>query len=151
MANNRIAYGLCKKYGIKLPKDATPYEAWDALKKNGYTANEDSEEYIEPKQYRQNTSYQDIRKSESELEYSNVYDGENTEDAFSDYPTVWLPKKEYAMVMSELATNLTKEEHSKSTAERSIGNYTYRVVIIGFGNYRVIGKFKIKKTRRKKR
>lgn len=64
MANNRIAYGLCKKYGIKLRKGATPYEAWEALKKNGYTANENSEEYIEPKQYRQNTSYSTIRSEE---------------------------------------------------------------------------------------
>lgn len=31
-ANNRLAYGLCEKYGIELPKGATPGEAWEALK-----------------------------------------------------------------------------------------------------------------------
>lgn len=150
MANNRIPYGLCKKYGIKLRKGATPYEAWEALKKNGYTANDDSEEYIEPKQYRQNTSYQDIIKSESEPEYNDVYDSENIEDDFSDYPTVWLSKKEYAMVMSELATNLTDEEHKMPVVTKYIRNYAYRVVVRGFGNYRVIGKYEIKPRKRRK-
>ena len=40
MANNRLPYGLCKKYGIELPDGATPKDAWEALKKNGI-------EYIE--------------------------------------------------------------------------------------------------------
>ena len=31
MANNRLPYGLCKKYGIELPQGATPREAWAAL------------------------------------------------------------------------------------------------------------------------
>ena len=36
--NNRLAYGLCKKYGIKLPKDAPPRVAWEMLeKKTGIT------------------------------------------------------------------------------------------------------------------
>lgn len=38
MANNRIAYGLCKRYGIPLPKDATPADAWKALKEKGITS-----------------------------------------------------------------------------------------------------------------
>lgn len=29
----RLPYALCKKYGIELPKDATPRQAWEALKK----------------------------------------------------------------------------------------------------------------------
>lgn len=32
MADNRIAFGLCKKYNIKLAPNATPKEAWDALR-----------------------------------------------------------------------------------------------------------------------
>lgn len=31
-ASSRLAFGLCKKYGIKLPKGAKPYDAWKALK-----------------------------------------------------------------------------------------------------------------------
>jgi hypothetical protein len=31
-ASGRLAFGLCKKYGIELPPDAGPKEAWEALK-----------------------------------------------------------------------------------------------------------------------
>lgn len=31
-AGQRLAFGLCKKYGIELPKGAGPKEAWEALK-----------------------------------------------------------------------------------------------------------------------
>ncbi len=43
MANNRLPFGLCKKYGIDLPDDATPKDAWDALKENGIEFVEDEE------------------------------------------------------------------------------------------------------------
>lgn len=34
----RLPFGLCKRYGITLPKNATPRQAWDALKrKTGQT------------------------------------------------------------------------------------------------------------------
>lgn len=35
-----LPYGLCKKYGINLPKSATPKQAWSALKKMGVTPQE---------------------------------------------------------------------------------------------------------------
>ena len=81
----------------------------------------------------------------------NLNSFHNEEDSLFSYPTVQLPEKEYAMVMHELATNLTKEEHSFPTAIRHIRNYTYRVQILSFGNYRVIGKYRIKAMKRKKR
>ena len=31
-ADNRLAFGLCKEYGIELPKGAEPKDAWEALK-----------------------------------------------------------------------------------------------------------------------
>lgn len=40
MANNKIAFGLCEQHNIKLPKDATPRDAWEALKKHGIDAGE---------------------------------------------------------------------------------------------------------------
>jgi hypothetical protein len=55
-------------------------------------------------------------------------------------PTVTLPKKEYAHVMSEIATNLTAEQKQKSVFEKSIGKYIYTVENKGFGEYRIIGK-----------
>lgn len=57
-----------------------------------------------------------------------------------DFPTVFLPKQEYAHVMSEIATNITKEQIQKSVFEKAIGNYIYTVENNGFGNYRIIDK-----------
>ena len=36
-SNQQIAFGLCEREGIKLPKGATPREAWEALKEKGIT------------------------------------------------------------------------------------------------------------------
>lgn len=57
-----------------------------------------------------------------------------------DFPTVFLPKQEYAHVMSEIATNLTAEQEAKSVFRKPIGEYIYTIENNGFGNYRVIGK-----------
>lgn len=35
--NTGLPFGLCKKYGISLPKDAQPRDAWNALKGIGIT------------------------------------------------------------------------------------------------------------------
>lgn len=61
-----------------------------------------------------------------------------------DFETVILPKKEYAHVMSEISTNLTKEQASKKVFSRAIGDYIYTVENNGFGEYRVIKKIKIR-------
>lgn len=60
-----------------------------------------------------------------------------------DYKTVILPKKEYAHVMSEIATNLTEDQRNKKVFSKHIGDYIYTVENKGFGNYRVIDKIKI--------
>lgn len=41
MADNRIAFGLCKEYGIELPDRAKPADAWEALNKRGITVSEE--------------------------------------------------------------------------------------------------------------
>lgn len=39
--NTGLPFGLCKKYGIALPDNATPRMAWEALKnKKGITPND---------------------------------------------------------------------------------------------------------------
>ena len=47
MADNSLAFGLCKKYHISLPDNATPRDAWEALKKIGieYFEEKESEVY----------------------------------------------------------------------------------------------------------
>ena len=61
-----------------------------------------------------------------------------------DFPTVILPKQEYAHVMSEIATNLTSEQSKESVFTKAIGNNIYTVENNGFGDYRIIGKKAIK-------
>ena len=56
---------------------------------------------------------------------------------------VRLPPKEYAKVMHELNTNLTKEERNKKHLVKHIGDYTYYVEIDGFNDYRIVGRKKI--------
>lgn len=56
---------------------------------------------------------------------------------------VQLPKNEYSQVMHELNTNLPKELKDMKTFNRSIGNYTYKILNSGFNNYKIIGKTKI--------
>lgn len=54
-----------------------------------------------------------------------------------------LDKREYARVMHELNTNLTKEERMKRIISRHIGNYVYTVENQGFNEYRIIEREKI--------
>lgn len=56
---------------------------------------------------------------------------------------VKLSKVEYARVMSELNTHLTKEERKKAIVQRAIGDYNYIIENNGFDNYRVIAKIKL--------
>lgn len=44
MADNRIAYGLAKKYGIDT-KGMSPKEVWDALNEKGVTQQNAEEKY----------------------------------------------------------------------------------------------------------
>lgn len=60
-----------------------------------------------------------------------------------DFPTIQLPKAEYAKVMSELNTHLTKEQRQKKIITKAIGNHVYTVENNGFDDYRIIGKKQI--------
>ena len=61
-----------------------------------------------------------------------------------EYPTIILPKREYAHVMSELETNITLEQRSKKVFRKAIGDYYYTIENNGAGNYRIIEKKAIK-------
>ena len=62
----------------------------------------------------------------------------------SDFPTVQLPKDEYAHVMSEIATHISEEQKAMKTFSKPIGDHMYLVENNGFGNYRIIGRKKLK-------
>lgn len=57
--------------------------------------------------------------------------------------TIYLPKSEYARVMSEIATNFTKEQAQKKVFNKAIGDYIYVVENNGFGEFRIVGKRRI--------
>lgn len=61
----------------------------------------------------------------------------------SKYKTVELPKDEYAAVMHELNTNLTKEQRKIKQLSKTIGNFIYHFENNGFNEYRIIRKIKI--------
>ena len=61
-----------------------------------------------------------------------------------DFPTIILPRREYAHVMSEVETNITLEQRSKKVFKKAIGDFYYTVENNGAGNYRIIGKKAIK-------
>lgn len=60
-------------------------------------------------------------------------------------PTIRLPIKEYAHVMSEVATHISAAQKSKPVFRKNIGEYTYTFENGFDGTYRVIGKRKISK------
>lgn len=61
----------------------------------------------------------------------------------SDFKTIRLPKKEYAHVMSEIATHITAEERTKDTVVKYIGQYRYMAQNLHDGTFRIIGKSRI--------
>lgn len=61
-----------------------------------------------------------------------------------DMPTIRLPKQEYAHVMSEIASHLIDVDKTSPVFVKRIGNYMYTIENHGFGDYRIIGKRRIK-------
>ncbi|MBO4396452.1 MAG: hypothetical protein J5819_08925 [Eubacterium sp.] len=53
---------------------------------------------------------------------------------------ILLPKNEYALLLSELNTNMTAEDRMKTIVTKPIGNYYYTVINKGYNDYTVIGK-----------
>ena len=58
--------------------------------------------------------------------------------------TIELPEQEYAELMSILGTNLTEEQKNSPTFMKKAGNCNYLIENNGFGNFRVIGRKKLK-------
>ena len=122
MANNRLPFGLCKQYHIDLPENATPKDAWEALKKNGI-------EYFE--------------QEESEiLNPQDFIDDPDPADAkhHTSKKTVLLPKAEYEKVFSEISTHYSPTMKEEKPIIFRSGNFAYHVEIYDFGDYRIVGK-----------
>ena len=135
MANNKIAFGLCEQHNIKLPKDATPRDAWEALKERGIVAGDDSSaksSSIVPG--RDKSPYKEQANNKHKERQSTV------QLRCASLPTLHLPTREYAHVMSELATNLNAKQRKQPIVRKAIGDYIYVAENKGFGYYRIISK-----------
>lgn len=58
--------------------------------------------------------------------------------AVRSYEQIWLPRDEYAHVMSELNTHMSDEDRKHALVRKAIGSYYYTVVNYGFDSYKVI-------------
>ncbi len=56
---------------------------------------------------------------------------------------VKLSKQEYAIIMHELGTHLTKEQRKQKIVYKYIGDYLYTVENNGFNEYKIIGRVRI--------
>ena len=72
------------------------------------------------------------------------FDGKIYKKKSSDFKTIWLNKREYKHLMSEIASNLSEEQKSSEVFIKYCGDYQYIVENHGFGYYRVISRRKIK-------
>lgn len=125
MANNKLPFGLCKKYHIPLPDDATPKDAWEALKKNGIEYFEQKEsEILNPADFLGDDEYSDTPK-------------------LTDEPTQILPSKEYHKVISLVSKKIAGKNAIGSIITIRSSNFRYTVEIHEFGVYRIIGKERI--------
>lgn len=115
-------------------KDETTYQKW----------NNESGGFIECSGYADfKEKYLKVNQEYDKISKSLKVDIQMFAKKSQDFETVFLPKKEYAHVMSEIATNLTKEQSNKKVFSKNIGNYTYTVENNGFGDYRIIDKVEI--------
>lgn len=81
-----------------------------------------------------------VKNSNSDIIKTSVeYVKKNT----SVLPTVQLPKKEYAHVMSEINTHMSDEQRELPIVSKAIGDYIYTFENHGFNEYRIIGKVPI--------
>lgn len=103
------------------------------------------------------TTHEEIGK-EKRIKY-NLYHkktSEMTPDEFLDYQReldlikhlekkqINLPKSEYAIIMTELNTNLSGEERKHASIFKAMGDYSYKIINKGFNDYVVIGKEKLR-------
>ena len=53
---------------------------------------------------------------------------------------IYLPREEYALVMSEFNTHMSDEDRKHRLVTKAIGNFYYTIINYGFDNYIVVGK-----------
>lgn len=113
--NTRLPYGLCKKYRIELPNDATPRQAWDAFKKKtGITAEMAYKDANDPVE----------KRGKVDTSFKNVEDIDSCLDGiFSKYIEKHREKKEYALEYKEALKDYLSSVHSRPSIKRNSARY----------------------------
>lgn len=133
--------------GEGLPEEGDPFEDFEGGSENSqdpFSTDEEPKEWFTSNSAhipieegeKQSEVFKDFTK-EKRLEKSRKRDKIDS----SKHPTVKLPKEEYAQVMRELNTNLTKEQKKEKILRRYIGNHRYIIENNGFNEYRIIDKY----------
>lgn len=124
---------LQRKYGNK---DLT-YEQW----KNEHTSRK-----IAPKISIRPRKTDNVHQKTSKMTAEEYHEYKRElQELYSDgYDEITFEADEYAHVMSELNTHLSAEDRKHARVVKAIGNYLYTIINLGFDNYIVIGKEKIK-------
>ena len=128
MANNRIAYGLAKKYGINT-EGMTPKEVWAALKEKGVTDKTAGGAYNSQENKAQATAN---TVNERRRELVKKFSDEPEKDLKAlDQPNEKLSKAEYAKVSKAIAEKFAGNTGRKIRPQEFIytANYAYTVKI----------------------
>lgn len=128
--NTRLPFGLCKRYGIDLPENATPREAWDALYNN--TGIQPKQAYADLKQ--SSATRKVISIQESALKYLNDK-GISRYDKTTSSTDQWAEKKYYEIMSKydngeklELRLNGTLKQRLLSYIENKQVNSAKRIL-----------------------
>lgn len=103
-AHLRLPFGLCKKYGINLPPDATPRDAWNALKGIGISPGEEYDKFFDDKDKGGKDNEQDTTPSVPTDRVDKIFS--DTKDRFTYDGTF---TKEYAKAQYEAGDDYHKE------------------------------------------
>lgn len=126
MANNRLPFGLCKKYHISLPNDATPKDAWEALKANGIDYFEEEEsEVLNPQDFFGKVDFEEPKH-------------------ITRHATLLLPTREYNNVIAATSAAIKGKNVKNEVVDVYTSNYLYYVEVTEFGIYRIIYKKRLK-------
>jgi hypothetical protein len=103
-AHLRLPFGLCKKYGISLPPDATPRDAWNALKGIGIQPGEEYDKFFDDKDKGSKDNGQDATPNVPTDRIDKIFS--DTKDRFTYDGTF---TKEYAKAQYEAGDDYHKE------------------------------------------
>lgn len=130
---------IMKAAGLDSTYEGSKVKEWQNKNKALIDAHSD----ILKRDYGREKAYLAKSKSKNQMHYklNNQLFGRNPKD----YDSIKLGTREYARVVSQLNTNLTREELKTGIKTKAIGDYFYTFEVIDFDEYRFISKTRIKK------